>query len=770
MDRSGGNMEMEMEKILESMSVEDKISLLGGKNNWETRNLPAYRIPSLFLADGPCGLRKQTGTGDHLGIEDSIPATATVSGGCLAATWNPDCAYENGKILGEEAAQEQVDVLLAPAINIVRSPLCGRNFEYLSEDPWLTGKMAAGYVQGVQSAGVGACLKHFAVNNQETEREFINAVIDERTLREIYLPAFEETVTKAHPQAVMSALNQINGVYGAEHKELLTDVLREEWGFDGFTVSDWYGIVHPEKAVAAGLDLDMPYRGGGQIACIRKALEEGRLTEEVVDACCLRLLKAIKCCKERAKDRPVKTEDKDSVLRRHHEQAVRIAEEGIVLLRNEDHVLPLSITDRIGVIGAYAREPRITLEGSARVVDTRKEIPLECMERISGNRIGWAQGYGETPGRSKEELTKEAVELARACEKVVFFMGQPAGVEMEGHDRKNLHLPKEQENLLREILSVNTNVIVVLSNASAVTMPWRDQVKGIFECFMAGQGMGLAIARLLYGQANPSGKLPVSFTRRLEDTSSYFYFPGDKTRVAYGEGVFVGYRYYDVKQTDILYPFGHGLSYTTFSYRDMRLEKTVFDRGEEEFHVSMLLKNTGCYAGAEVVQLYVGMFDTVVKRPQKELKGFRKVFLDPGEETRIEFTLQKKDFAYYDMRYREWCVPEGEYAVLIGASSRDIRLKEFVKVVPDRKHRKPLSGWSKVGELRETPAGEKYFKNIRQVLLDQMPEKTIFWEKKDLYDQERMDQMPLRLVNLLSGGRINNDQLLQWIEEVNRER
>ena len=352
----------------------------------------------------------------------------------------------------------------------------------------------------------------------------------------------------------------------------------------------------------------------------------------------------------------------------------------------------------------------------------------------------------------------------------MLFRSQPAGVEMEGHDRKNLDLPEEQEDLLRGILAVNPNVIVVLSNASAVAMPWKEQVKGIFECFMAGQGMGLAVARLLYGQVNPSGRLPVSFTRRLEDTSAYFFFPGDKVRVTYGEGVFVGYRYYDVKQTDVLYPFGYGLSYTSFSYTDMRLEKPVFEKGDEIFQVSMCLKNTGDRAGAEVVQLYIGMFDTVVKRPQKELKGFRKVYLEPGEETRVVFTLQKKDFAYYDVRYREWVVPEGEYGILLGASSRDILLEGSVQVIPDRKHRKALSGWSKMGELRETPAGERYFHRIVQELSEYMPEKTIFWEKKDLDDSKKIDQMPLRLVNLLSGGRINNDKILQWIEEVNLER
>lgn len=759
---------MNAEAILKEMTEEEKIIFLSGKNMWQTVDFPQYGIPSLSLADGPCGLRKQTGRGDHLGIEDSIPATATVSGGCLAATWNPECAYENGKILGEEAAWEDVDVLLAPAINIVRSPLCGRNFEYFSEDPCLTGKIAAEYVKGVQNAGVGACLKHYAANNQETEREYINAIIDERTMREIYLPAFEEAVKQACPQAVMSALNQINGVYGAEHRELLTDILREEWGFGGFTVSDWFGIVHPEKAVAAGLDLDMPYSNGAGAACIRKALEEKRLTWEEVDACCLHLLKAVERCMERRKMR--KKEEGAEFLKRHHEQAVKIAEEGIVLLKNEDYILPLSLNDRVGVIGLCAREPRFTLEGSARVVNTQKEIPLECMEQIGRKKIKWAQGYGGELETGTDDLVDEALAVAADCDKVVFFMGQPSGVEMEGHDRKHLNLPEEQEALLQKILAVNPNVIVVLSNASAVAMPWRDQVKGIFECFMAGQGMGRAIARLLYGHVNPSGKLPVSFTKRLEDTSAYFYFPGDKRKVEYGEGVFVGYRYYDIKKTDLLYPFGYGLSYTQYLYQDLQIERPVFGQGEEEIRVTMTLKNTGDRAGAEVVQLYVKMFDTVVKRPEKELKGFQKIYLQPGEEACVDFTLKKKDFAYYDVRYREWYVPEGEYMILVGSSSRDIFLEESIKVIPDKKHRKPLSGWSQIGEFRETPAGERCFGTFMKGLLEKTVKDSIFWNTNDRNDDEKMNQLSLRMVSLLSNGKISNDQILEWVEEVNKER
>lgn len=759
---------MNINKILEDMTLDEKISLFCGKSIWETVDLPQHGVPSIFLADGPCGLRKQEQQGDHLGIFDSIPATATVSGGSLAATWNPDCAKMNGKILGEEAAEANVDVLLGPAMNIVRSPLCGRNFEYFSEDPYLTGEIAAAYVEGVQESGTGACLKHFAVNNQETEREYINAIVDERTLREIYLVGFEKAVKQARPQSVMSALNQINGVYGAENKYLLTDILRNEWGFDGFTVSDWFGIVHPGKAVAAGMDLDMPYNEGVGALKIKKALDEGTLTEEEVDAGCLRLLNAVAVCMERRKTKNQKT--KAELHDEHHELTRKIAEEGIVLLKNENNILPISEKDKVAVIGYYAKEARITLDGSARVIKTRQDNPLEFIHSMGGDNVSYAQGYAENPSDDNENLINEAIELARNSEKVLFFMGQPPGVESEGHDRKHIHLPTNQELLLERILDINPSVVVILSNASAVAMPWENRVNGIFECFFAGQAFGSAIANLLYGKVNPSGKLPVSFTKRLEDTSAYLSFPGNKIEVIYSEGVFVGYRYYDLKQTDLLFPFGFGLSYTTFSYSDLKLDKDIFDKGDLQVSVSVKIKNVGNCDGAEVVQLYVGMFDDVVKRPEKELKGFRKVFLKVGEEKQVTFTLSKRDFAFYYERYQEWYTPEGEYQIMVGASCADIQLKKMLTVIPDKAHLKPLSGWSKVEQLRQTPKGEATFQEIKKYLLEHLTEDSVFLEKSKLEVEDGMDSIPLRFYNLITYGVIDNDWLLARLEEINLER
>ncbi len=787
-----GGMIMWAEEKLSQLTLEEKIRMLSGKDWWQTVDYTEKGIPSITLADGPCGLRKQEGEGDHLGINDSIPATATVSGGCLAATWNPECARKNGQILGEEAANAGVDVLLAPALNLVRSPLCGRNFEYFSEDPYLTGEIAAAYAKGVQEAGVGCCLKHFAGNNQETEREYINAVIDERTLRELYLPGFETAVKEADPMSVMTALNQINGEYGAEHKHLLSDILREEWGFQGFTVSDWFGIVHPAKAVEAGMDLDMPYSGGVGAEKIRKAVEDGSLSEEAVDKCCLRLLRAVERSQEMKKLRTVKS--REELHREHHKMVREIAREGMVLLKNDDGILPVKGGESLAVIGEYAKEPRYTLEGSARVIKTDLDIPYDFLEKQAANAgcgICYAQGYAEEgnlpseEGRKKGEsspeedteevrrrLEEEALQAAKNSSIVLFFLGQPAGVEMEGHDRKSISLPKEQEELLEKVCEVNPNVVVILSNASAVAMPWIDQVKGVLECFMAGQGMGCALAEILFGIVNPSGKLPVSFTKRLEDTSAYFHFPGSKKEVVYGEGVFVGYRYYDKKMTDLLFPFGYGLSYTRFSYSDMKPEREVFGEGEDEISLSLKVKNVGERAGAEVVQLYVGMFDYIEKRPEKELKRFCKVFLEAGEEKTVTFTLNKRDFAFYYAEKAEWFVPDGTYYLKAGASCQDIRLEKAITVYGKKRHRKPVSGWSTLGELRETEAGEKVFWKIMEYLEPYIPKEgeesdSIF---KRMLSRDKINQMFLRRVILVTNGRVDNDMLLSWVEEANADR
>ncbi len=758
---------MSINEIIGKMTIDEKIRFLNGKNNAETLDFPEYGVESMFLADGPCGLRKQDGeTGDFLGIGNSVPATATVSGGLLAATWSEECARQNGQILGEECALEGVDLLLAPAINLVRSPLCGRNYEYMSEDPFLTGKIAAGYVNGVQGAGVGACLKHFAANNQETEREFINEVIDERTLRETYLPCFEIPTKEAAPMSVMTALSMINSTFGAENKWLIEDILRQEWGYEGFTVSDWLGVVHPDLAVKAGLDLNMPHSDWDSDK-LKAAYEAGKVSEEEIDQCVYRLMKAVFAAAERRKAR--KPLDKEQTLRAHHEMTAKIAEEGIVLLRNEENILPLSTGDKVAVIGYHAYEPKITLAGSARVIKTDMERPLDWMKKYGEANITYAQGYHEDD-HVDESLVQEAVRLASSAEKVVYFMGQAPSAEHEGHDRKHLDMPASQEALLTELLKVNANLIVVLFNASAVTMPWRDRVKGIFECFIAGQASGKAIANLLYGKVNPSGKLPVSMTKCLEDTSAYLFFPGTKREVAYHEGVFVGYKYYDLKHTDLLYPFGHGLSYTNFEYYDMKLSCGTLAKGENEVEISLKVKNTGTYIGKEVVQLYVGMFDTYIKRPKKELKGFAKVELYPGEEKLVTLRLSRQDFAYYDVNHHEWYAPTGDYQIMLGSSSADIRLTASLHLEAEKEYMREVSGWSTVEELRKSPKGEEAFQYLKRISLEAVKGESRFFSKDILDDDEKAKAINLRMFNVLTGGKVDTYQLMELLEPVNRER
>lgn len=768
---------MDINKIIEKMTLDEKLDMLSGKNNWQTRDMEQYGISSIFMADGPCGLRKQTGQGDHLGIEDSIPATAAVSGGCLAATWNPACAFDNGALLGKEASAADVDLLLAPAMNIVRTPLCGRNFEYFSEDPYLAGELAAAYVKGVQSTGTGACVKHFAANNQETEREYIDAKIDERTFREIYLPAFEKAICEGKPMAVMTALNQVNGIYCSQNPYLLTEILRKEWGFEGITISDWYGVVSRMLAVKAGLDLEMPGNDGVGRSQLKSAVNSGELKMEYIDRACQRILTVVERLGEnRRKEKYVSSE---ALFKENHQKCREIAEEGIVLLKNEENVLPLAPEETIAVIGRFAKEPIMTLSGSARVISTACDIPLEHICAFAPGKVFYAQGFCEETQeyignerylKKEQELVKEALSLAKSCDKVVFFMGQAAGAEMEGHDRSCLSMPLNQIQLLEKIVSVNKKIIVVLSNASPVEMPWESMVSGIFEAFIAGQGFGRAIARLLYGDVTPSGRLPVSFTKCIEDTSADINFPGDGRTVSYGEGVFVGYRYYDRKKTDVLYPFGYGLSYTVFEYLELRTQGPVFGQQQKTFKISVSLKNTGSRPGAETIQLYIGMFDCKAKRPVKELKGFKKIFLKPGEEQSVDMFLTKKDFAYYDSGRHHWYVPEGNYEIMAGTSSRDIRLCKTIRVEPEIQKFSLLTGWSLMEDLSATPMGKYYYEKIKEILNQYMPDNSLLFSKKDLENEKKLSKMPLRFVNLLTNGIVNNDTLLEWIAEINKER
>lgn len=758
--------DMNIKELLSKMTVEEKAALLAGKDFWRTKDYKEYGIPSLELADGPCGLRKQFDEYDHLGIHKSAPATAQLSGPALAATWDKELISRIGESLGVECRAYDVDVLLGPAVNIQRSPLCGRHFEYFSEDPFLTGKTALSYINGVQSQGVGACIKHFAANNQETEREYIDTVIDERALREIYLAAFEEPVKEAKPWAVMTALNQINEEYCSENSYLLTNILRREWRYEGLTVSDWWGVNDRARAVMAGLDLEMPASQGIGEKKIIEAVRKKELDEEAVDLCCERIIRYAVKAREEKKEKPKLD------LMEHHKLVRYAASQSIVLLKNEAGALPLQRGLKIAAIGEYMVKPRFKLEGSALVNQATEDIPLEELRKLSLGEVTYAIGFSSEEETSsekeeREELLVEAQIAAKEADAAIVFVGLPFGSESEGHDRKHLHLPENQVELIERIASVQSRTIVVIANGGPVDMPWLDRVQGVFECFLGGQGMGGALAGLIYGLDNPSGKLPVTFPRELCHTPAYFNFPGDKLKVEYKEGIFVGYRYYDKKQVEPLFPFGFGLSYTNFEYSDIKLDKREMS-DEKLLKVSVRIKNTGAVPGKEVVQLYVGQFDSSVLKPVKELKGFEKISLLSGEEKEVEFLLDRRAFAFYHTELEDWYVDSGEYKILIGSSSRDIRLEDRITIIPKVELPKKITGWSKTGRFLETRAGRECFEKIKKSLKSYTDKSlTDIADQEDF--EERLKDLPIRMITLYTQTIINNDIMEEYLRTCNEE-
>ena len=747
-------MKDKIENIISQMTLDEKIRFLSGKNFWETVPFPEYDVPSMEVADGPYGLRKQEGISDHMGWNKSRPSVAYVSGPGMAASWDRQMIRRAGNHLAVEAKANGVDVLLGPAINIVRTPLCGRCFEYYSEDPLLTGAMAAAYIDGVQEKGVGTCIKHFAANSQEVDREYIDEIIDERTLREIYLAAFEKPVKEAKPWSVMTALNKINGNYCSEHSWMIDQVLRQEWGYEGFVMSDWSGVNNRAKAVKAGLDLEMPCSHGVSDERVKAALEEGYLTEAEIDACCKRLLKAVLMSEE--------NRDPDAVWDEptHHEFVRELAENCMILLKNQENLLPLKRDMRIAVFGEFAEEPRFQMDGSALVNPTRYEIPLKHIQKQCTGNVAYVRG-------TREE-TEAVRQVAKNADVAVVMIGLPKGIEAEGCDRKNLEIPQYMNDLVKTVAQVQPNTVVVLSNGSPVTMPWEPEVKSILECFLGGQSMGAALANILFGKINPSGKLPVTFPKALAHTPAYFNYPGQGGKVYYHEGVFVGYRYYDTKEIEPLYPFGHGLSYTTFAYSDLQLSGTELT-DSDKLTVTVTVTNTGNCAGGEVVQLYVGNPTGEVLRPKQELRDFAKVFLQPGESQTITFCLKNRAFSYYDTELQKFYSPEGDYIIAIGASSRDIRLTKQVHITPSYKKRKEITGWSTIGQLKSSEAGRQMFEKIKDFLRNSGKEQVL---SLPLFDESpensaRVDGLPLRIVTLLSENVINNEVMDRFIAECN---
>jgi beta-glucosidase len=647
-------------ELLSQLTLEEKASLCLGSGMWHTMPVPRLDLPAVMVADGPHGLRRQPDAGDPVGIGGSLPATCFPTASALGSSWDPELVQRVGAAIADEARAQGVAVVLGPGINIKRSPLCGRNFEYHSEDPLLSGTLGAALVRGLQSRGVGASVKHFAANNQETDRLRVSADVDERTLRELYLPAFERVVREARPWTVMCSYNRINGVHASQHRWLLTEVLREEWGFDGLVVSDW-GAVHDRvAALAAGLDLEMPPNTGVSDAAIVAAVRDGSLDERLLDQAVRRVLSLV--AKAGAVE-PVSGFDADA----HHRLARAAAAECAVLLKNEGGVLPLrpAAGDVIAVVGEFARHPRFQGAGSSQVNPTRVDVPLAEL-RAAGVEVAFTPAYGD-----------EAVALARTAHTVVAFLGLPPAAESEGFDRQHMDLPAEQVAVVGRLAAVNPRVVVVLANGSSVRLStWEHHAAAILECWLGGQAAGGAVADLLLGAANPSGRLAETLPLRLEDNPSYLNFPGERGHVRYGEGVFVGYRGYDAVGRDVSYPFGHGLSYTTFGYSDLAV------RIDDDLAVSVTcaVTNTGGRAGKEVVQLYVGAPATRVARPVRELKAFAKVQLDPGETRTVTFHLGYRDLAYWSIEHGRWVVEPGDHRFAVGASSRDLRLSTTVFV------------------------------------------------------------------------------------------
>ena len=684
-----GERKMKHKELIDQMTLEEKAAILSGRTVWETREVKRLGIPSIFLSDGPHGIRKQAGAGDHLGLNASLEATCFPTAATVANSWNEQLGEEIGEALGEEAQAMEVNVLLGPGLNIKRSPLCGRNFEYFSEDPYLSGKMAAAYVRGIQKKGVYACLKHFAANSQELRRMSMDSVVDERALREIYLTGFEIAVKEGHAKSIMSSYNKINGVYANEDRHLLKEILRDEWGFDGFVVTDWGGSNDHVKGVEAGSNLEMPAPGLDSAREIVRAVENQTLDTEELDACVDDLLDAILTLKKSAL--PDAGFDQEA----HHRLAKKAAVESAVLLKNEGNILPLKSKTKTALIGDFVFTPRYQGAGSSMVNPTKVEALAQTVENYHLQVVGMARGC-QRNGEPDEEQLKEAVELAKKADVVIYAFGLDELSESEGLDRSHMRIPENQIRLLKELYQVNPNIVGILSGGSAVEMPWHTCCKAILHGYLTGQAGAGALLDLLTGKANPSGRLNETYPLRYEDTPAFHYFPSKERTAEYRESIYVGYRYYDTAKAAVQYPFGHGLSYTEFAYSNLK----VTAEG-----ITLTVTNTGEMDGAEVVQMYVGLPEAEVFRPEKELKGFIKIFLKKGESREVSISFDDKTFRYWNEKTGGWETEGGSYRIMVGASVMDIRLTGSVSI----------TGTTKTNPCTKEELPSYYTGKIRQV-------------------------------------------------------
>ena len=653
------------ELLLKKLTLEEKCALLSGAETFKTRGMPEHGIPQIWLSDGPHGLRKQAGESDHLGLNPSVPATCFPTASAVANSWDAALGEEIGAALGEEAAAQEVSVVLGPGLNMKRNPLCGRSFEYFSEDPYLAGKLVAGYIRGIQSKGVAACPKHFAVNSQETRRMASDSIVDERTLREIYLTGFEIAVKEGHPRSIMSSYNLVNGTYANENKHLLMEILRGEWGFDGAVITDWGGSNDHALGVKNSSTLEMPAPGGDSVRELLAAVESGKITESDINARLSELLPLVFDTKAALDAAP-----REFDAAAHHALARRAAEESLVLLKNEGALLPLAAGTKVAVIGDFAKNPRYQGAGSSMVNSTQVDVLLDKLIDSELNVIGYQQGF-DRHGKPDAALQKSACELATQADTVILCMGLDEIAESEGLDRSNLRLAQNQVDLLQAVAVVNPKIVVVLYSGSVVETPWLDNCQAMLYAALGGQAGAGAVADALTGKVNPCGKLAETWPLAYADVPSAADFATRRKTVEYREGLYIGYRYFTTAEKAVRFPFGYGMSYTTFAYSDM---------AADEQGVSLTVTNTGSVAGTEIVQLYIAKKDSELFRPAKELKGFARVTLAPGEKQRITIMLDDKAFRFWNVKANRWEIEGGEYELLVGASVEDIRLCEKISV------------------------------------------------------------------------------------------
>lgn len=748
-------------EIVQSMTLEEKASLCSGHDLWWTESVERLDIGSWMMSDGPHGVRKESSEQ----LFNGEKATCFPTASALASSWDRNILRQLGRVLACEAHAAGISVLLGPAINLKRSPLCGRNFEYFSEDPVLSGELAIAYVNALQEQGIGACPKHFAANNQEHRRFSVDSCVDERTLRELYLLAFEMVVKQANPWTLMAAYNKVNGEYCTQHHRLLTEILREEWGFEGAVMSDWGAVDDRVAGLAAGMDLEMP-GCNDRDHLIVEAVRQGKLDESILDNTAARLIQILHNIREAKK--PVDS----SSLDRHHGLARHMAANSAVLLKNNGGLLPLKKSESLAVIGELAAKPRYQGGGSSRITPTHVESLNGAFE-AAGIDYVYSKGYETDSERDDPVLLEQSLEVAKAADVVVVYLGLPDRMESEGYDRSHIRLPKNQVNLLLSVSKVNSRVVVLLANGSPIEMPWLDNVDAVLEGYLGGQAIGGALLDLLFGTINPSGKLAETFPRCLEDTPAYDNFPSpqrpnNSDHVNYGEGLFIGYRHYDTHDVTPLFPFGFGLSYTTYDYTNLSLSSDQFSPGTPLI-VEFDLTNIGSMQGSEIVQLYLSDHSSTVVAPDQQLKGFDKITLAPLETKRVQMRLENRDFAHFNVDCNKWIVPKGRFEIRIGASSRDIRIRSNVDSIGESVdisiHRNTLVG----DILKSDRYGPALIANLRH-LAEGNALLTSFVEdlKSDKLEGIMARSLPLRGFVAFSKNQITESHLALFIETLKK--